>query len=344
MENDPTAETLPFLDASPRRTQKIGVRVPKADGVRVGNTMYPLPKTPADPAGSGMPPLNLETTVMDAAGVPFVEPGPNPVIVVDGQVPTETSPVSEQGSPQTSIGSNESGPSSPPEPSPRDLTWGQYTKWRESKCPPPWTRLPLSSEVDELDHAIHEAVGEWAELIDSLKAIGFNLFTEPEAKAEVVGELGDCLFTINWLLNALGVGMGVSEQKIADCFVDTQKLHHFHGRRSKLSGIKSAILKHPVISNEGERAAMGNWLHDIDSLLLNGAAGLGKVSDFFKKIRWHQRQLTEGDSINSVVQALYALECICVLCGTTTIDAALGNIEKLNKRYPNGYETGGGKR
>lgn len=330
-------ETDPLKDVRPKLQQRIGIRPSQQAGQQ--NTAS-TPNVPVLPPLETIQlkaeelPTSLETSVPSS---PIESPGLAPTRLGDCE-----KPLPEQSQPEVASQSQNSPTAS--EPSPRDLTWAQYTAWRRSKTPPEYVRMPLDIALDECDNALHEAHGEWAELNETVLQYNTAVVTEEEARQEMIGEAGDCLFTINWLLDSLGAPIGEANRKISDLFTGIQDLEHFRSSRGLLAGVPIAAMKRPTIASVSDQNVMGRWTMDTMNVLLAGHRQLGLVSNFFKKLRWQRRQMDQATAVKDAFGALNALECLCVLLGTSTIDIALYNVNKLNTRFPNGWEPGGGKR
>jgi NTP pyrophosphatase (non-canonical NTP hydrolase) len=69
----------------------------------------------------------------------------------------------------------------------------------------------------------------------------------------------------------------------------------------------------------------------------------GEVADSIKKAIFHQVD-NEKKTKEEMGDLLWYLASLCNLYGWKLSDILDGNIEKLKKRYPNGFELGGGIR
>lgn len=77
--------------------------------------------------------------------------------------------------------------------------------------------------------------------------------------------------------------------------------------------------------------------------LSNYALGLvceaGEAGDIIKKVVYHGHDLDEQELKKELGDVLWYLSNICNVLGYSLEDIAKMNIEKLKKRYPNGFNT-----
>ncbi|HSH24010.1 MAG TPA: nucleoside triphosphate pyrophosphohydrolase family protein [Massilibacterium sp.] len=73
------------------------------------------------------------------------------------------------------------------------------------------------------------------------------------------------------------------------------------------------------------------------ALGLNGEAG--EVADIIKKVEFHRHIYTKDDIKKELGDVLWYVSQIARLSGITLEDVAKGNIDKLKKRYPTGFNT-----
>jgi hypothetical protein len=253
-------------DVRPNRGQRIGVRgqvpvLPPLETIKLEPEEPTLPPGEADSPPSRSPDSAASEKTSNAA--------------------------SDSAAAETAV------PATSSEPSPRDLTWAQYTQWRRSKCPPEGARLPLYPVIDELDNAIHEAAGEWGELNETATTIVGRVLFDNEAFNEFIYAAGDALFTINWVLDALGSPCDV-DRKITDLFTGVQEMDRFRSKRHLLAKCSSAALERPNMGTPQEQSIITQWLMDVYRILLGGHARLGLISDYFKKVRWHRRDVDQS--------------------------------------------------
>lgn len=79
-------------------------------------------------------------------------------------------------------------------------------------------------------------------------------------------------------------------------------------------------------------------LRDQLSLAGLGIAGeAGECADLIKKIIHHGKGIEKGALIKEMGDVYWYLEYLCAILGTTAEDVQKANVEKLRKRYPDGF-------
>lgn len=82
---------------------------------------------------------------------------------------------------------------------------------------------------------------------------------------------------------------------------------------------------------------------DKEKLLLNGILGLagetGEVADILKKHLFQGHELDQNKLIDELSDVCWYIAITAHAIGVTLDDVMQHNIEKLMKRYPNGFET-----
>jgi len=80
-----------------------------------------------------------------------------------------------------------------------------------------------------------------------------------------------------------------------------------------------------------------------DHTLSVGGLGLagetGEVVDLIKKVVSHGHPLDRIKLVEEMGDVLWYLAMLCTLLGVSMEDMAFRNIDKLKRRYPNGFET-----
>lgn len=75
--------------------------------------------------------------------------------------------------------------------------------------------------------------------------------------------------------------------------------------------------------------------------LLNGALGLtgeaGEVADMIKKYMFHGHLLNRGEFIKELGDCAWYLAFLCTAIDVSLEEVLIENIEKLKKRYPEGF-------
>ena len=77
--------------------------------------------------------------------------------------------------------------------------------------------------------------------------------------------------------------------------------------------------------------------------LANYALGMvceaGEAGDIIKKVVYHNHALNDIDMKKELGDVLWYIANLCTVLGYSLEDVATMNIEKLKKRYPNGFNT-----
>jgi NTP pyrophosphatase (non-canonical NTP hydrolase) len=85
-----------------------------------------------------------------------------------------------------------------------------------------------------------------------------------------------------------------------------------------------------------------------DQQLCNWAMGLcgesGEYSELIKKHVFHGKPLDKAEALKELGDCLYYLTAACISLGSSIEEVAKFNMEKLQKRYPDGFVKGGGNR
>lgn len=101
--------------------------------------------------------------------------------------------------------------------------------------------------------------------------------------------------------------------------------------------------------NDYQRDCLRTWSgmagHEgMTNAVLGMAGEAGEVADLYKKYLFHGKDVSEDDFINEVGDVLYYCAVFASLVGCTLEDIMRANIDKLRRRYPDGFVTGGGNR
>lgn len=79
-----------------------------------------------------------------------------------------------------------------------------------------------------------------------------------------------------------------------------------------------------------------------DENLCWGAMGIseeaGEVTDYLKKVVFHKHELDRNKLTEELGDVLWYLACTAELIGCDLEEIAVMNIEKLKKRYPEGWD------
>lgn len=77
--------------------------------------------------------------------------------------------------------------------------------------------------------------------------------------------------------------------------------------------------------------------------LLNGALGLtgeaGEVADMIKKYMFHGHSLNHGELVKELGDCAWYLALLCTALGISLEEVMIANIEKLKRRYPEGFSS-----
>ena len=74
--------------------------------------------------------------------------------------------------------------------------------------------------------------------------------------------------------------------------------------------------------------------------LCTGACGeLGEVSDLIKKMVIHKHGVSPDKLAEEIGDVMWYIACLCETLGLNMDDVMINNIDKLKKRYPNGFDT-----
>jgi len=227
------------------------------------------------------------------------------------------------------------------------LTWTNYVEWRKSKCPPYDYRLakdvndPEAGDpnwhyaVDEVNHAIHEFVGEVAELGQLFVENGPEAFAEP-VRRKLIDECGDIFFCACWVMDAYG------KNPIDD--TDGIELLKFEGQ-TPLHQLAELISAQWSDSERGLHPRVAQVIEaTYQRGMLEAQTLAGLLCDSYKKLRYQYRSQSVSKQISRIVGVMIIVNQFLVLAGSTVREALMANCHKLDTRYPNGFELGGGDR
>lgn len=317
-------EVVELKDVRPR----IGLRRPVADG---GLPFAPPVEMPRAPRPDGrQPPGYSQESV--ATGHPVTEAAEH-----KEQPPTVTAPYPDFQPAAPPAGLNWL--KSKNQPVKQPMTWASYSSWRQSKCPSPGYRVGAS--LEEYDQAVHEAVGEAAELSQLLIENGPAGVFDPALRTKVADELGDCLFTFTWLNDVLG-------QALAGDINSSLLDHVTHKRLDDLAGLVARgdldTLGNPGAAPPELLQGYHEWQLEMMMAALHATFRIGIFSNAFKKLRWQKVSTPKTLLAEHLFFALVSLDVIATLHGLSMEGIAHANMAKLNARFPDGWEPGGGKR
>jgi hypothetical protein len=220
------------------------------------------------------------------------------------------------------------------------LTWQDYCQWRETKCQPSALRAPIW--LDEMDQAIHECVGEVAELSTVILGADSGLVS-PEFLTKIRDEIGDVIFTASWVADTIDESILRGRGEIGRMIPDEQAAGFAASYMAVMKIPAQMISKLDDAPQEVQQNLIG-WLHQCQDVLIEMSANAGMLSNRFKKIRWHRKGQNVDDQAKSVFFVLISLDALCALFNTSLAECARANMAKLDARYPNGWMLGGGIR
>lgn len=109
----------------------------------------------------------------------------------------------------------------------------------------------------------------------------------------------------------------------------------------KVHGIDSKDITANQYQIEAMKTASG-MNHENYGLLVNGVMGLcgesGEVIDIVKKMQFQGHNLDKKKLKEELGDVAWYLAICCEAIGVSLGDVMLGNVEKLRRRYPNGFE------
>lgn len=218
----------------------------------------------------------------------------------------------------------------PDRPTCRDF--GQYAEWRRSKCKPR-DYENFAERVEDVDQAIHEFVGEVAELGEAVLMLGNDLLLTEVGRKKLIDEIGDIFFCGFWVLDSWGCNPFLLPGTPApDDFTPAGELEH-----AQL--IRDRLFKDDRDLNDEEYDAINDALRGL-SLQMGVLSGL--LCNSFKKARWQGREQDVKQQATRVVNVLIVAVHVLTFAGALASDALARNIEKLDARYPRGYAGAGG--
>lgn len=84
--------------------------------------------------------------------------------------------------------------------------------------------------------------------------------------------------------------------------------------------------------------------HLLAGLTLGLTGEAGEVAELVKKALYHDVPYSDEDMEKELGDVLWYLTAVARECGLSLADIAQQNLEKLRKRYPDGFVPGGGIR
>ena len=258
----------------------------------------------------------------------------NPHIQLPGGGETVTMPTEGGAGPSGRI----LGPSGKPA---REVTWTGYIAWRKTKCPPydyensPQVAIvpetypcdPYADEemrrrrgLEEISHAIHEFVGEVAELGQLLIENGPAVFTEP-ARAKLIDECGGILFCGCWVLDAYGSNP-INDSDGIELVRVTEE--------STLYQLAYILANGPEAHDRIARTLQSVIMRS----MLEAQTLAGLLCNSYKKLRWQRRAQDVEQQVSRVIGVMLIVNQLLIIANSTVEAALRHNQTKLDARFP----------
>ncbi len=219
-------------------------------------------------------------------------------------------------------------------------SWRNYCEFRRSKCPTQSQRAPIW--LDEMDQAIHELVGEIAELAQNVLQFGPMIVCSDDHQIidQVEDEIGDVLFTGTWCFDCMDESFFGTKGAIEVGFLPLEARKGTASLMVALSRVPVSEVANMSKASPGAQQAVLEWYQEVQDVLLRMSISAGILSNRFKKLRWH-RQDDQGyvhKQCESLFNIFVNLDALCVLTGASMLRAAHTNMKKLNERWPDGFK------
>ena len=218
----------------------------------------------------------------------------------------------------------------PGRPTDRDLV--RYADWRMTKCEPR-DYADARARVEDIDQATHELVGEVAELGMLVGEELIDCMLHDGVRARIADEAGDVFFCASWAGDAWGCnplraaregGAGVDGfLSLAD---DARLRARYESTVLGGQDVLSAIFE----INEAFLATS----HEV-------LVRAGLLCNMFKKLAWQGRPQHAGRAGECIERVLEGTARLLAITGQDVGQALARNVEKLDARYPRGYDPAG---
>lgn len=256
------------------------------------------------------------------------------------------------------------GPAQPPAPplilnalgEPADeISWPKYLAWRKTKCrpydyvsgpriartigEPLWLSKEEAVEhrargLEEIDQAIHEFVGEVAELGELIANAGPTVYYEHRDK--LIDEIGDILFCGVWVMDAWGKNP-LNDLKEDDNveMIDMSEMEH-------MAILNHVIKEHSFEEIKGHHIFLNALANHTTSLYIAASIQAGLLCNSYKKLRFQRREQDVAQQIARVFGVFMVVAQILGVADAGIKDAMRVNMRKLDARFPHGYQPGVG--
>jgi NTP pyrophosphatase (non-canonical NTP hydrolase) len=234
------------------------------------------------------------------------------------------------------------------------LSWPKYLAWRKTKCRPydyangpqyavSATKLQEDAlhereisrrALEEIDQAIHEFVGEVAELGELLSETGPNAFYESRDK--LIDEIGDILFCGAWVLDAWG------NNPLSDAGEDDGVEILDVSQIENIAMMAHVISEHTLEEITGHHLFMNALRDGTLRLFLVASVQAGLLCNSYKKLRFQRREQDVAKQTERVANVFAVVSQILGIASASVEDALRTNMRKLDARFPQGYQPGVG--
>lgn len=211
----------------------------------------------------------------------------------------------------------------------------RYAAWRATKCEPRDYSIP-GKQLEDIDQATHELVGEVAETNQLIHESGLDVITDPAARRRLIGECGDVFFCASWCMDAWGPN--VFRHRTAP-----NPNAIFHHEDEEVLREAARFLTANLGTMDQDRR--DEFFANFQTLGLYMSIQAGLLSNAFKKAMWQRRAQDKFEQAQRALATLGFCTRILALADATVEDALEANVTKLDARYPDGYRgPGGGNR
>lgn len=229
------------------------------------------------------------------------------------------------------------------------LTWDDYLAWRKSKCRPyDYTNGPAMATIgfdpsipaeapreralEEIDQAIHEFVGEVAELGELFIENGPLSFFG-SLRDKIIDECGDIFFCGAWALDAWGENPFAGADDLEMIRVtDESELAMF-------AGVIASREPGEILGNQKFVSILGGMIFN---LMMTAQTNAGLLCNSYKKLRFQRRQQDVKVQVSRIANVLVAVNQILIIANSSVEEALKVNQRKLDARFPEGYKPGVG--
>jgi NTP pyrophosphatase (non-canonical NTP hydrolase) len=204
-----------------------------------------------------------------------------------------------------------------------------------AKCPPEEVHKAIL--FDELDQAIHEFVGEVAELAQLYEEEGPTILVPRSANRDhAESELGDVIFTASWVMDLLDKAALGQRGAVSEGFIPRNHIAILADIGAKaIDAVRLTKLQMVGMAPQELQSAIMDWVTETGEILRSAMIKAGLLCNHFKKIRWHGKTASGQDMADLVAVAMEATQALCLLSGFTLEGVMRKNMQKINKKFPN---------